>query len=490
MSKLSVYNIQGLSQYNNTVRIPSGHKLSFDGNLKLPLWTTATRPATAAAGYVGFNTDDNIVEIYDGTDWLTLTLGGGITPYTYLDTDALYYVSFNGASDLTDLKTNTSGSVGNTNTRNFVRDNFSGLYVSGGGYFDHSSSIVNQLGNDSTWTVEWHQWDFANGAGSLATKLEFNQYPYGILYRGQSTSVDHYWRGSQIGFGAVPRNSWCHIALVGNGANITTYINGVPYTTVMNGVGTSAFGNPFNQGSSTFRIGASNHTTPTNQYSNTVFRNFRVSQNQRYTSRFDSSTLYPLDGFVSNKSKPDMIRQMVNTTTMPHCADDWNVDRGGWGTSLANRLSARALSDTGNGFAMHTGHDGASDFEMYVGIDFKGDYPNGVVLNQLIFTVHVNGFGRFDIDGSNDTNTWSSESTGLANATQGGGINVRSGNWTTIASNLNMNGSGSGLADGTNFVVNFTNSTAYKKYRIRIKDFNNAGGFGGWACYGWCWNKI
>lgn len=490
MSKLSVRDIQGLSAYSNTIRIPSGHKLAFEGNLKIPLWTTSTRPASPTLGMLGFNTDTNIIEIYDGSSWLTLTLGGGIVPYTYLDSDTLYYVPLYGTNDLTDTRTNTSGALGNTTSRNFVRDNFAGLYVNNGGYFDHSSSIVNQLGNDATWTVEWWQWDFANGAGTLATKLEFNQYPFGILYRGQSTSLDHYWRGSQIGFGNVPRNSWCHIAMVGNGSNITTYINGVPYTTVMNAVGTSAFASPFNQGSSTFRIGASNHTTPTSQFTNTVFRNFRVSQSQRYTARFDPSALFPLDGFISVKSRPDMIRHMVNTASMPHCADDWHVDRGGWGTTLSNRLSARALGDTTNGFAMHTGHDGSTDFEMYVGIDFKGDYPNGVVLNQLVFTVHVNGFGRFDIDGSNDTNTWSSESTGLANSTQTGGINVRTGNWTTIASNLNMNASGSGLGDGTTFVVNFTNTTPYRKYRIRIKDINNAGGFGGWACYGWCWNRI
>lgn len=490
MSSLSVYNLQGLSQYQNTIRIPSGHKLSFDGNLKIPLWTTSTRPQAPVSGSFGFNTETKLIEVYDGIAWLVLALSGGITQYNYLDTDTLYYVPFFGANDLTDTRSSASGALGNTTNRNFTRDNFPGLYVSGGGYFDHSSSNLNTLGGDSTWTVEWHQWDFANGAGSVATKLEFNNYPYGILYRGQNNSVDHYWRNSPIGWGNTPRNCWCHMALVGNGSNITVFINGVPYVTTMNGVGSSAFANPFNQGPANFRIGASNHTTPTNQFTNTVFRNFRVSSTQRYTARFDSSALFPLDGFVSLKSNPNMIRQMANTPTMPHCADDWNGDRGVWGTSLANRLSAKALGDTANGFSMHTGHDGSSDFEMYVGIDFKGDYPNGIVLNQLVFTVHVNGFGRFDIDGSNDTNTWSSESTGLANATQGGGINVRSGNWSTIASNLNMNGSGSGLGDGTTFVVNFTNTTAYRKYRIRIKDFNNAGGFGGWACYGWCWNKI
>ena len=39
MSSLSVHDIQGITTFNNTVRIPSGHKLSMEGELKLPTWT-------------------------------------------------------------------------------------------------------------------------------------------------------------------------------------------------------------------------------------------------------------------------------------------------------------------------------------------------------------------------------------------------------------------------------------------------------------------
>lgn len=69
MSTLSVRDIQGIAAFNNTVRIPSGNTLSFDGNLKVPVWTTATRPASPNQGLIGFNDTTKIFEIYSGTEW-------------------------------------------------------------------------------------------------------------------------------------------------------------------------------------------------------------------------------------------------------------------------------------------------------------------------------------------------------------------------------------------------------------------------------------
>lgn len=35
----------------------------------IPIGTTAQRPAVPEAGMIRFNTDNNAVEIYDGTEW-------------------------------------------------------------------------------------------------------------------------------------------------------------------------------------------------------------------------------------------------------------------------------------------------------------------------------------------------------------------------------------------------------------------------------------
>jgi hypothetical protein len=72
MSSLSLRDIQGISAFQNKVRIPSGHQLSFDGNLKIPTWTTGTRPASPEIGLFGFNTTDGVTELYNGTEWVTV----------------------------------------------------------------------------------------------------------------------------------------------------------------------------------------------------------------------------------------------------------------------------------------------------------------------------------------------------------------------------------------------------------------------------------
>ena len=63
MSTISVHDVQGFSTYNNTVRIPTGHKLDIAGDLKVPSHTTAGRP-TAEVGAIGFNTTLQVLEIY------------------------------------------------------------------------------------------------------------------------------------------------------------------------------------------------------------------------------------------------------------------------------------------------------------------------------------------------------------------------------------------------------------------------------------------
>lgn len=74
MSSLSVHDIQGISAYNNTVRIPSGHTLDVQGtfttaSLAIPVWDDASRPTSGLViGTTGFNTDKGLLEIYGGLD--------------------------------------------------------------------------------------------------------------------------------------------------------------------------------------------------------------------------------------------------------------------------------------------------------------------------------------------------------------------------------------------------------------------------------------
>lgn len=72
MSILSVHDLQGIAAYQNKIRVPSGNGLEIEGDLKIPLWTTDTRPASPTSGTIGFNTSTKVTEIYDGTDWLSV----------------------------------------------------------------------------------------------------------------------------------------------------------------------------------------------------------------------------------------------------------------------------------------------------------------------------------------------------------------------------------------------------------------------------------
>lgn len=73
MSTLSLKNLQGITTYSNKISVPSGHQLSVDGNIKIPTWTTATRPSTPDTGLIGYNTTTKSAEIYNGTAWAGFT---------------------------------------------------------------------------------------------------------------------------------------------------------------------------------------------------------------------------------------------------------------------------------------------------------------------------------------------------------------------------------------------------------------------------------
>ena len=70
MSQLSVHDILGLSAYSNKIRIPSGHALEVEGNLKFPVWTSSTRPSGPETGSLGYNSETAVLELYNGTAWV------------------------------------------------------------------------------------------------------------------------------------------------------------------------------------------------------------------------------------------------------------------------------------------------------------------------------------------------------------------------------------------------------------------------------------
>lgn len=272
-------------------------------SLVLPSGTTAQRPANPSPGSVRFNTTLGIAEVYDHGSWRDLANGAESSGVSGSGATTIMYVPLFGNTsvnaDITDQIGGTVGTLGGTNTRNYSQGGYDGLYVTGGGYLDirprQFETAQTTLNGRKYWTVEWWCWNFGTGTGGTAqTMLEMNQYPSGILYRGAGTTVDHYWRGAGISWGNVTTGSWCHYAIVGYGATIKIFNNGTQIADTMNAVGTSQFADPYYQGATALRIGASNHTTAANQCTTGVFRKFRVSLGARYAAAFTPADVYPI----------------------------------------------------------------------------------------------------------------------------------------------------------------------------------------------------
>jgi len=70
MSTLSIHDIQGLSTYSNQVRIPSGHRLTFDGALNLRNLSTTNLPTSGnLEGDIVYNTSTKGLSIWTGSSW-------------------------------------------------------------------------------------------------------------------------------------------------------------------------------------------------------------------------------------------------------------------------------------------------------------------------------------------------------------------------------------------------------------------------------------
>tara|TARA_B100000131_G_scaffold321411_1_gene372050 strand:+ start:1349 stop:2263 length:915 start_codon:yes stop_codon:yes gene_type:complete len=83
MSTLTIHDLQGFSTYSNQVRVPSGHRLQVEGTMKLPTWTTSTRP-TPVEGLIGVNTTEKQLECYVDGAW-SKAAGGGVQGLTAAD---------------------------------------------------------------------------------------------------------------------------------------------------------------------------------------------------------------------------------------------------------------------------------------------------------------------------------------------------------------------------------------------------------------------
>lgn len=76
VDQIQTANGTNVMSFDSTGKISSAAGIDVGNSFKLPSWTTAGRPATPQVGTIGFNTDDEAVELYNGTDWTPIGSGG------------------------------------------------------------------------------------------------------------------------------------------------------------------------------------------------------------------------------------------------------------------------------------------------------------------------------------------------------------------------------------------------------------------------------
>jgi len=166
---------------------------------------------------------------------------------------------------------------------------------------------------------------------------------------------------------------------------------------------------------------------------------------------------------------PPLLTPISNAVTAAMISSPSAWSHAGVCCNSIGQALTRPLSTTNDGFSIHSGHttDSSSQWPLYIVVDLRSQYPSGLALNELQWSVHVNGFGTYQVQGRNGAGS----------------------NWVTI-STQNMNGVGSGISDGTIHTDSWSNDVRYTWYRIAITDCNNAGGRCGYASYAWQWNRI
>lgn len=68
MSQINVTRVSSL-QGNNSLSVDSNGTCDVTGNLRIKRWTNSTRPGSPQIGMIGFNTEEETAEVYDGTEW-------------------------------------------------------------------------------------------------------------------------------------------------------------------------------------------------------------------------------------------------------------------------------------------------------------------------------------------------------------------------------------------------------------------------------------
>ena len=206
MSSLSVHDILGIAAFDNKIRIPSGHQLSFDGNLKVPVWTESTRPTSPEVGIIGFNDSANykVLEIWNGTEWIA----AGTIP----DSPEVIALKSYAASGILTYKFDTTapldavgGIVNIANTTSVSGSAYQGTsLMRGDGASGNWSTIANSINTSETGsqgcTLVW--WARESTSPNAQNRW-FDWYPTQCYWMDKQNSTTYNFGGHTVDFSAV-----------------------------------------------------------------------------------------------------------------------------------------------------------------------------------------------------------------------------------------------------------------------------------------------
>ena len=216
------------------------------GYLKLPVGTTAERPVSPQTGYIRYNSTTQIVELYNGTNWVDLTISYlTINGEVYIDNTVLLLQGDNNPTGVTQNNTFIDSSTNNftiTRNGNVTQGTFSPFDKSitnsgGSAYFDGVGDNL-QIPNNSNLTLGTGNFTIEFWIYPLSQPGNFNSIIGGnatsepivnLRGSGTSSSISMNIFGTadifNINF-TFTQNNWYHVAISRSGTSLKVYVNG------------------------------------------------------------------------------------------------------------------------------------------------------------------------------------------------------------------------------------------------------------------------
>lgn len=212
--------------------------VSDTGFIRLPVGTTAQRPASPTNGMMRHNSSTTSLEMYSNGSWLTVAS-------SIVTTGLLVWLDAGNASSYPGSGTTWSDLSGNGNNATLLNGaaysatgggsiSFNGSNQYADGTTNSATNLTGDMSMDMWFRVSAHPGDWVRvfGRGNVSTRT------YGFWYNPNYNGASYflYQRSGNLYYNfTYSLNTWYHVACTSSGSNHTLYVNG-------SSVGTGSWG--------------------------------------------------------------------------------------------------------------------------------------------------------------------------------------------------------------------------------------------------------